>query len=40
MVFDKLTKFKYQVKYKKCELFFKKVEFLGHTVSVSGVGVV
>ena len=40
MVFDRLAKFKYHVKRKKCELFSEKVEFLGHTVSAEGVGVV
>ena len=40
MVFDRLAQFKYHVKRKKCELFSEKVEFLGHTVSAAGVGVV
>ena len=40
MVFDRLAKFKYYVKHKKCELFPKKPEFLGHTISAAGVGVV
>ena len=40
MVFDRLAQFKYHAKRKKCELFSEKVEFLGHTVSVDGVGVV
>ena len=40
MVFDRLAQFKYHVKHKKCELFSDKVEFLGHTVSAAGVGVV
>ena len=40
MVFDKLAQSKYHVKHKKCELFSEKVEFLGHTVSAAGVGVV
>ena len=40
MVFDRLAQFKYHVKHKKCELFSDKVEFLGHTVSDAGVGVV
>ena len=40
MVFDRLAQFKYHVKRKKCELFSKKVEFLGHNVSAAGVGVV
>ena len=38
-MFDRLAKFKYHVKLKKCKLFCKKVESLGHTVSVAGVGV-
>ena len=38
MVFDRLAKFKYHVKYKKCELFYNKVDFLGHTISAAGVG--
>ena len=40
MVFDRLAKFKYYVKCKKCELFPKKVEFLRYTVSTAGVGTV
>ena len=40
MVFDKLAQSKYHVKRKKCELFSEKFEFLGHTVSAAGVGVV
>ena len=40
MVFDRLAKFKYHVKYKKCKLFSKKVEFLGHTILAAGVGIV
>ena len=40
VVFDRLAKFKYSAKGKKCELFSKKVEFLGHTVSAAGVGIV
>ena len=40
MVFDRLAQFKYHVKRKKCELFSEKVEFLGHTVSAAGDGVV
>ena len=40
MVFVRLAQFKYHVKQKKCELFSEKVEFLGHTVSADGVGVV
>ena len=40
MVFDKLAQFKYHVKHKKCELFSKKVEFLGHNILAPGVGVV
>ena len=35
-----LLQSKYHVKCKKCELFSEKVEFLGHTVSAAGVGVV
>ena len=38
MVFDRLAKFKYHVKYKKCELFYNKVDFRGHTTSAAGVG--
>ena len=38
-VVDRLAKFKYHVRHKKCELFSKKVEFLGHTVSAAGVGI-
>ena len=37
MVFDSLTKFKYHAKHKKCKLFSKKAEFLGHTISAAGV---
>ena len=40
MVFARIAKFNYYVKCKKCELFSKKVEFLGHTVSTAGVGIV
>ena len=40
MVIDRLNKFKYHVKCKKCELFSKKIVFFGHTVSANGVGVV
>ena len=40
MVFNKLAQSKYHVKCKKCKLFSEKVEFLGHTFSASGVGVV
>ena len=40
VVFFRLAQFKYHIKHKKCELFSKKVEFLGHTVSAAGVGVV
>ena len=40
MVFDRLAKFKYHVKHMKFELFSKKVEFLGQTVSVAGVGII
>ena len=40
MVFNRLAKFKYYVKYKKFKLFSKKVEFLGHTILAAGVGIV
>ena len=40
MVFDKLAKFRYHVKCKKCQVFSKKVEFLGHTILASGIGVI
>ena len=42
MVFDRLAKFKYHIKRKceQCELFSKKVEFLGHSVSAVGVDIV
>ena len=40
MVFDRLTKFKYHVKRKKCELFLEKVEFLGHNILAALVGIV
>ena len=40
MVFDRLAKFKYHVKHKKCELFSKKLEFLGHTLSAAGGSIV
>ena len=40
MVLDRLTKFKYYIKCKKCKLFSKKVEFLSHTVSAASVGIV
>ena len=40
MVFDRFSKFKYRVMDKKCDLFSKKVEFIGHTVLDSGVGIV
>ena len=40
MVFDRLAQFKYHIKRKKCELFSKKDEFLGQTVSAAGVGIV
>ena len=40
MVFDSLAQFKHHIKHKKYELFSEKVEFLGHTVSVAGVGIV
>ena len=40
MVLDRLAKFKYHVKCKKCELFSKKVEFIDHTAWATGVGVV
>ena len=39
-VFDRLNKFKYYVKCKKCELFLKKIEFLDKIVLVAGIGVV
>ena len=39
MVFDRLAQFKFHVKCQKCELFSKKIEFLGHTVLAAGVGV-
>ena len=40
MVFDRLSKFKDHVKCTKCKLFSKKIEFLGHTASAAGIGVV
>ena len=40
MVFNRLAKFKYHVKYKKCKLFSEKVEFLGQTVLAAGIGIV
>ena len=40
MVFDKLAKYKYNVKHKMCELFSKVVEFLSHTVSVDSIGII
>ena len=40
MTFDRVAKFKYYVKCKKCELFSKKFEFLGHTILAAGVGIV
>ena len=40
IVFDRLAAFKYYVKCKKCELFSKIVEFLGHTISAANAGVV
>ena len=40
MVFDRLSKFKYHVKLKKYKLFSEKIEFLSHTVSATGVGIV
>ena len=40
MVFDRLAQFKYHAKCKKCKLFLEKIEFLGHTVSAAGIGVV
>ena len=40
MVFDRLAQFNYHVKHKKSELFYKKVEFFGHTVLAAGVGLV
>ena len=39
MVFDRIAQFQYHVKCNKCELFFKMVEFLVHTVSTAGIGV-
>ena len=40
MLFDRLAKLKYHVKHKKCELFSKKVKFLGHIISADGIGIV
>ena len=40
MVFDRLAQFKYHVMHKKCELFWEKVQFFGHTVSAAGIGIV
>ena len=40
MVFYRISKFKYHIKCKKCELFSKKVEFLRHTISAASVGIV
>ena len=40
MVFDRLARFKYHIKCKKREISSKKVEFLSHTVSAAGVGVI
>ena len=40
MIFDRLAKFKYHDKRNKCQLFSKKAEFLGHTASAAGIGVV
>ena len=40
MVLYRLSQIKYHIKHKKFELFSEKVEFLGHTVSAAGVGIV
>ena len=40
MVFDKVSKSKYYAKLKKGELFWKEIEFFGHTVSDAGIGIV
>ena len=42
MVFYRLAKFKYHVKHKckQRELFSKKVEFLGHSVSAARIDIV
>ena len=40
MVCNRLAKFKYHVKLKKCELFSKWVEFLCHTVSPASVAAI
>ena len=40
IVFDRLAQFKYHVMHKKCELFSERVEFLGHTISAAGIGIV
>ena len=40
MVFDRLAKFKYQFKHKKCKLFSKKAEIHRYTVLNTGVGFV
>ena len=40
IVFDRLVKFKYHVKCKRCELFSKKIKFLGHTISVAGICII
>ena len=40
MVFDRLAQVKYYIKCKKCELFYQKVEFLGHTVLTAGISIV
>ena len=40
IVFDRLAQFKYHVKCKNCELFSKKVKFLGYIVLVASVGIV
>ena len=40
MVFDRLAQFKYHVKCKKCDLLSEKIEFLCHTASAAGIGIV
>ena len=40
MILDRLAKFNYHFKCKKCKLFSKKVEFLGHTGLAAGVGAI
>ena len=39
MVFDRLKKHQLYCKESKCELFLKKVDFLGHVISADGVAV-